>query len=116
LKRLYDTKKKTITCEEREKKQNNNNNNEQDSSSPLFFLSSESDVINIKMSLVDFQLFLLLFPRERENKDASSFSLHVMTFGMYVCVYICASTSSVSHESAIINRHILVQQKEKEIA
>ena len=35
------------------------------------FLSGESDVINIKMSLVDFQLFLLL---PREKKDASSSS------------------------------------------
>jgi len=74
----------------------------------LLFLSSESDVINIKMSLVDFQLFLRRFPT-RENKDASSSSLHVMTFGIYMYVYICSSTSSVSHESAIINRHILVQ-------
>ncbi len=30
---------------------------------------------------------------------------------MYMYMY--ASTSSVSHESAIINRHILVQQKKK---
>jgi hypothetical protein len=106
--------KKTITCEERDKKQNNNNNNERHSSSSRS-LSSESNVISIKMSLVDFQLFLLLFsPRERENKDASSPSFHVMTFGMYM--YICSSTSSVSHESAIINRHILVQQEKQKPA
>jgi hypothetical protein len=56
----------------------------------LCLLSGESDVINIKMSLVDFQLFVLRFP-SRKNKDASSSSssLHVMTFGMCICMYVC---------------------------
>ena len=53
------------------------------------------------------------FSPEREwvKKRCSFSSSHVMKFEMYV--WVCASTSSVSHESTIINRHILVQWEER---